>query len=274
MGQITHHELNSIPQILDQNSNRAIAEVLAATKIAQFNPRDIGRASENMRFITSRKSFAEMAEYSYPRGGTNIIGPSIRLAEELCKCYGNIQYGINEISKNDLETIYEVFCWDIENNVRVSRRFSQDHIRYKNDKKNKGKKIREVLTDSRDVYEIVANHAARRLRAVILEVLPAWYVEEAREACRQTLAKDKTPVKDKIQKIIEMFADCDVTEEMLVNKIGKPLNEMLAKDATNLKLIYNSISTGMANIYDHFPVEKNNEETDESIEGNLTKVKD
>lgn len=269
MGEITHHQLSNNMPVMDQFSNRAIAEVLAATKMAQLNPRDLGVATDKMKFIAGKKSFAEMAEYSFPRGDTNVIGPSIRLAEELCKCYGNVQYGITEISKTQEETVYEVYCWDIENNVRVARRFSQEHVRFKKDKQNKGKKIREVLTDTRDIYEIVANHAARRLRAVILEVLPAWYVEEAREACRDTLAKDKTPIKDKFAKIIEMFAEFSVTEQMLVEKIGKPLNEMVAKDASNLKLIYNSIHTGMANVSDHFTFEK--EKADQSIDGNLTK---
>ncbi len=268
MGEIVHRTLSSQPQILDQNSNRAIAEVLAATKLAEMKPRDLEFSIRNMEFATKRKSFAEMAEYSYPRGNTNVVGPSIRLAEELCKCFGNIQYGINELNRTSEETLYEVYCWDIENNLRVSRRFTQEHVRFK---KVKGQKVREVLDDSRDIYEIVANHAARRLRAVILEVLPSWYVEEARAACRKTLEGDKTPMSERINKVITLFAEIGVTEEMIEKKMNKEIKDLIVADILSLGKIYNSISTGMASTKDHFKIEIKEEKKDDSLSGNLTK---
>ena len=271
MNSITHHELAGAPQLLDQHSSRALAEVLAATKIAEFKPRDLNRAEGYIKHITSKRSFAEKAEYSYPRGGTNVIGPSIRLAEELCKCYGNIQYGINEINKTASETLYEVFCWDIENNIRVSRRFTQEHARFKKEKG--GKKVKELLTDSRDVYEIVANHAARRLRAVILEVLPGWLVDEAIEMCRKTLQGDKTPIADRIGKILTMFEEVGVTKEMIEQKLGKEIDKIIVTDVQNLGLIYNSISTGMANVGDHFKKEELEDKAPQKTEETLEKIK-
>ena len=49
MKSITHHELAGAPQLLDQHSSRALAEVLAATKIAEFKPRDLNRAENYFR---------------------------------------------------------------------------------------------------------------------------------------------------------------------------------------------------------------------------------
>lgn len=264
MSSITHHELAGAPQLLDQHSSRALAEVLAATKIAEFKPRDINRAENHLKIITSKLSFAEKAEYSYPRGGTNVIGPSIRLAEELCKCYGNIQYGINEVNKTQEETLYEVFCWDIENNIRVSRRFSQDHYRWKTDNKTK-KKTKTLLTDSRDVYELVANNAARRLRAVILEVLPGWFVDDAIEQCRRTVNKDKTPIETRIAKILDMFEGLGVTQVMIEEKLNKEIGKIVAQDIQNLGLIYNSIASGVAHISEHFKLENKEQKIEDQL---------
>jgi hypothetical protein len=43
---------------------------------------------------------AETAFYSYPRGGQTVSGASIRFAEELARCWGNIEYGIKELSRD------------------------------------------------------------------------------------------------------------------------------------------------------------------------------
>ena len=48
-----------------------------------------------------RKSFAEKAFFSYPRGGQTVTGVTIRFAEEMARCYGNLDYGIKEMSHEE-----------------------------------------------------------------------------------------------------------------------------------------------------------------------------
>ena len=73
---------------------------------------------------------AQSAVYSYARGGSSVTGPSIRLAEMLAQNWGNIQYGIRELSSENGESTVEAFAWDVETNTRQTKVFQVPHIRY------------------------------------------------------------------------------------------------------------------------------------------------
>ena len=65
-----------------------------------------------------------------PRGGQSVEGPSIRLAETLAQEWGNIQYGIRELSQSNGESTVEAFAWDIQTNTRQVKVFQVPHVRY------------------------------------------------------------------------------------------------------------------------------------------------
>src|SRR5690606_13682459 len=119
-----------------------------------------------------RPFLAQQAIYAYPRGPQTVTGPSIRLAEAMAQAWGNLDCGIREISQADGVSVAEAYAIDLETNIRISKTF---HVRHVRDTK-QGKKR---LTDSRDIYELVANQGARRLRACILGILPGDVVDAA-----------------------------------------------------------------------------------------------
>ena len=81
--------------------SRAIAEVQAAVVVAQQMPRDIDRAVREMRRSCGQRSLAEKAFYRFPRAGETISGETVQLAQELARCFGNMQYGIVELRRDD-----------------------------------------------------------------------------------------------------------------------------------------------------------------------------
>ena len=63
-------------------------------------------------------------------------------------------------------------------------------------------------TDPRDIYEMVANQGARRLRACILGIIPGDVVGASVEECQKTLTTgNDEPLIDRIRKGIKMFED-------------------------------------------------------------------
>ena len=68
-----------------------------------------------------------------------VKGPSIRAAETLAKYWGNIDFGIKELSQNLNTHTSEVmaYAWDLETNTRQTKTFTVNHIRVSNDKKTK-----------------------------------------------------------------------------------------------------------------------------------------
>ena len=258
--------ITSMPNVGQEvEKTRALQEVQAAIFMARQFPRDETRAYRRVIEASKRLSLAEKAIYCYPRGGQQIKGPSIRTAETIAKYWGNLSYGIKELSQNNSEHTSEMmaYCWDLESNVRVERIFKVPHIR---DTK-QGPKL---LTDARDIYEKTANDGARRLRAAILEVLPSDVVEDFMKACEKTIegSSDK-PIKDRVQDMLRLFEELGVTKEMIEQKIGTKTDNFIAKNIVDLGGIYNSIKNNFAPIEQYFDVPTAAEKQKEAAEAKL-----
>ena len=176
---------------------RAVAEVQAALMIARMNPRDPVKAMDRILNNCTRPTLANAATYAYSRGGTAINGPTIRLAEAIAQGWGNIQYGIREISQSGAVSTVAAYAWDVETNTRREVVFQVPHRRDKSTT---------IVTDARDIYEIVANKAARRLRSCILSVIPGDVVDAALAQCAVTQQANVDMTPEGIQKLIEGFA--------------------------------------------------------------------
>lgn len=229
------------------DQQRAIAEVHAAMVIARSNPRDPVAAVDRILNACTRPTLAEKALYSYSRGGTDITGPSIRLAEAAAQQWGNIQFGIREIEqRGDMSTV-QAFAWDVETNTRREVTFQVPLIRHT-------KKGAYRLEDPRDIYEMVANQGARRLRACILAVIPGDVIEAAVDQCEATLHAKADTGPDAIQKIIAAFSEFKVTREQIEARIQRRIDAIQPAQVVSLKKIYVSLRDGMSTPADWFDV--------------------
>lgn len=227
-------------------SDRAVAEAQGKLVIAKKFPRDEAKAFGKIMQACSRKSLAEIAMYAFPRGGETVKGPSIRLAEELARCWGNMSYGTRELSRKEGVSEMEAFAWDEETNVRSVQQFTVRHLRDK-----KGGAV--ALKDERDIYELTANQGSRRLRARILAIIPPDVIEEAISQCRKTLAGNTDePIGDRVRKMVAAFAKFGVTAEQITVKTGRPLDQTTPDDIVDLTAIYASLRDGMAKVSDWF----------------------
>ncbi|MBV5310798.1 hypothetical protein [Chromatium okenii] len=228
-------------------SSREIQEVQAAMVIAKKFPRDQFAAMDRIIQACTRQSLADGALYSYNKGGQEITGPSIRLAETLAQAWGNIQFGIREVEQRDGESTVEAFAWDLETNTRQTKVFQVPHLRHT-------KSGSKRLTDPRDIYELVANSGARRLRACILGVIPGDVTEAAVVQCEATLAAKADTSPEAVKKLIAAFADFGVTAEMLAKRIGNRLEAIRPAQMLQMKKIYASLRDEMSGISDWFEV--------------------
>jgi hypothetical protein len=229
---------------------RAVKEVEGAIISAKKFPRDIEQSYSNIIKTCRRKKIAENAMYSYPRGGKLVTGASIRLAEVLAQNYGNMQFGIRELSNKNGESEVEAYCWDLETNTRMSKNFRVKHVR---DTKF-GKKD---LKDERDVYEIVANMGARRVRACILSIIPADIVEDAIRECEKTVSNaNDEPIDDRRRKMVSAYDSLGVTKKMLEERLGHKIREVNSDEIVELTKIYKTIKDGVAKRSDYFQFQK------------------
>lgn len=221
---------------------RAIQEVQGAILMARQFPRDEELAKQKILRSCKNLKFAESAIYAYPRGGSMIMGPSIRAAETMAKYWGNLLHGSKTLAQNQNENTSDImtYCWDLENNVRAEKVFKSAHIR---ETKNGNK----VLTSNRDIYEKEANDSSRRIRACILSIIPQEIVEELLDACEETLVgkSDKT-LQERIDEMVKKFEEIGITKEMIVKRMGVQLDKLVAKNVVSLGYVYNSIKENFA----------------------------
>lgn len=225
--------------------SRSIAEVQAAVLMAKQFPRDHAQAINRIRMACQRPALAEVSTYTYNRGGADVSGPSVRLAEAIAQCWGNIQFGVRELSQANGESTVEAYAWDLETNTRQVKVFQVPHIRYT-------KSGSKRLTDPRDIYETVANNGARRLRACILGILPGDVVEEAVNECENTLKVTVELSPEKISKLVKAFEGFGVTKDMLQDRIQRPVDTITPALYVSLTRIGNSLKDGMSKTSDWF----------------------
>lgn len=236
-------DINSQTQ---QMVSRQTQEVQGAIFMAKQFPRDEYAAIGRIERMCERSSLAEQATYSYPRGGKQVTGPSIRLAEAIAQAWGNIDCGVIELENKNGASELMAYAWDLETNTRVTKMFKVKHVR-------DTKKGSSALTDSRDIYEATANFGARRLRACILSVIPGDVVERAVEVCKETVTnKDKTPIADRIKKLEKAFKELKITKEQLEEYAQRNLNEFGKEEIFTLQGVYKAIRDGQAKADDYF----------------------
>lgn len=242
-------------------ASRAIAEAQGKLVIAKRFPRDEVQAYAKAMEACQRPTMAAKAFYSFPRGGQTVEGPTIRFAEELARCWGNIDYGIKELSQDDGKSEMQAYAWDLETNAQSVQNFTNPHAR------EQGKKM-VTLTSQRDIYENNANMATRRLRSRILAILPSWFVEDCIEECKRTLAgRNDTPLVDRVKKMVVQFAKMGVTQEQIERRLQRKVDTMNSDDFVEYIGIYNAIKQGDSKIADWFEAEKTANDLTDALRG-------
>ena len=243
------------------SQSREAQEVQAAVFMAKRFPRNENAALARINQSCQRIGLASKAVYTYPRGNKNVTGPSIRLAEAIAQAWGNIQCGVVELEQRPGESTCMSYCWDIETNTRDCRVFTVPHIR-------QTKNGTQVLTDPRDIYELVANQGARRKRACILAVIPKDVVDHAVNACQKTLASgNKEPLIDRLRNMAQLFQkNFSVPLEGIEKYIGYKLDAFTELDGITLSGIYTALKEGAAKREDYFDLPKHETEPEPTSE--------
>jgi hypothetical protein len=240
----------SLGQMTAVEQARAVAEVQAAVVVAQQVPRDMGRAVADMRDACGRRGLAERAFYSVPRkGGKPVTGPSVHLARELARIFGNVQYGVHELRRDDEagESEVQAFAWDVQTNVRSTRTFVVPHARMKAG-------AREKLVDLGDIYLNNQNVGARAVRECINTILPAWFTDEAEERCHTTLNEGEgKPLEERIDEMVSAFAGIEVKVEQLEHRLGRKRGSWTPGDVAQMGIVYRSIQRRETTREEEFP---------------------
>lgn len=226
----------------------AMVRELARMQMAISRPRNVLQSRDRIMQACMRESLAAKATYKYAKGGQDITGPSIRLAEVIVQNWGNMTIEREETERGNGYSMWRVSALDLETNAEAKMEFRVSHLI---DTK-KGKKI---VDDERSIYELGSNMASRRLRACILEIIPGDIVEDAVEQCEKTLSAnvgDDATFKKKVAGLLKGFKNLGISKEMVEARIQRHVEAMDRAQYLNLVQIGNSIKDGMSKAEDWF----------------------
>lgn len=229
-------------------STHELAEMQAQIFLAKQFPRDQRQSTENILTACQRPGLANVAVYSYARGGTNISGPSIRLAEEIARNWGNLECGWNELEREFDKSKVRAFAWDKETNVLKTLVFYVPHYRTT-------RLERKRITDERDLYELLANQAARRMRNCILALIPGDVIDAAVDQCQRTMVTHVDISPESIKKLVDAFSAFGVTKAQIEKRIQRRIDAITPAQFVKMREIYTSLNDAMSDPADWFEPE-------------------
>lgn len=231
----------------------ATARIQACVMMAKRFPRDEDNAYGLMIKACGRPTFQEKCRYVFPRGRKqlpsgewvdNLVeGPSVHLAREFARVWGNVQYGFHVVFDDGERMQLRGYAWDTQTLAYSEQDAAFRKLIFRKGKR--GEPGKWIVPDEREMRELVNKHGAIAERNCLLKLLPPDMVEDV---LRKAAANQEAGITNELDKqkkeIVSAFAEWGVPAADLVHVIGHPWNEVNARDVVQLRGIYASIRDG------------------------------
>lgn len=230
------------PQELQTSAagTRAQAEIQAAFAIAKRFPRNEEAAYAKLMKSAERPTFAEDCAYSFPRGGNTVTGPSVVMAREAARIWGNIRWGLIILRDDGDTRLIRGWAIDLESNAYNEA----DDDFSKLIQRKQGRETLWVTPDERDLRELTNRRGAILVRNCILQIIPKDFIDDAIERADRTLENKVKDDPAAWKKIVAAFGDINVHVEQLAAYLGHPVKDCSPAELTQLRQIYKSIFDG------------------------------
>jgi hypothetical protein len=252
-----------------QSQARELAEMQTKFLMAERFPRDERRAMDAIINAFSRPTLAEIANYEYAKGGSSVSGLSIHSMQAIAQQWGNMEFGWSEVSRGTGEdgvpySEVRAFAWDLQSRTCRPLQFIVRHWR---DTRGGGYKLK----DEREVYELCANMAQRRVRACLMAVIPKDVQDAAEQQAALTLKVKADTSPEAMAKMLDAFAPHGVTKDHIEKRIQRRLDAISPAQVVSLKRIYASLRDEMSTAAEWFDMGETPTPTDPN--GSIEKVR-
>lgn len=211
---------------------------------AKRYPREIATVmNKAMSMATRTKDTAASCIYAIPRAGKTIEGPSVRLAEIVASCWGNLRLESRTLGADDKHVEGQAMCWDLESNVAVR------------------KEVKRKITDRNgrryndDMIATTGLAAASiACREAVYKVVPKVYVEEIYERCKEVARGDISTLSQDRTNAFEYFHRFGITDDRILAVLGKSSFENVTlDDVSKLRAIKNAVKAQEVRPDEAFP---------------------
>lgn len=233
-------------QILEPSAiQQAIeGEISQQVTTAKRFPRNVQKFKQTaMALAAEDEETAASCFYSLPRGGKTIEGPSARLAEIVCTCWGNIrsQSRIKEVTSKHV--VAEGACWDMETNNHKTAEYTRSILNKHGE------------TFSADMVAVACNAACSIAeRNAVFKVVPRSYVNSIYEECKKVAVGTQRTLKQRRGAAMEWFAKAGVEEPQVLIKLDcKTVEDIDLNDLVRLQGMRTAIQDDTTPIDTLFP---------------------
>lgn len=176
-------------------------------------------------------------------GGQDYIeGPSIKLANDIARVFGNCAVEVREIDVGDAWTFYARFT-DIETGFSMERAFRQR-------KSQTSMKTRDYERQQDIAYQIGQSKAIRNVIVNSLQIYADFAFREARESLVAKIGKDLPNWR---QRTLDGLDRIPVDLARVERVVGRAAKDWLAPDIAAVIAMMKSIADGMASVDETFP---------------------
>jgi hypothetical protein len=176
-------------------------------------------------------------------GRTDYIeGPSIKLANDVARIFGNNVNEVREIDNGDSWTFYARFT-DIETGFSMERAYRQR-------KSQTSIKTKDAERQLDQTYQIGQSKAIRNCIVNSLQIYADYAFEHARNSLVDKIGKDLDGYR---KRVVEGVARIPVALNRVERVIGRAAKDWLAPDIAQAIAMMKSIADGMASVDDMFP---------------------
>lgn len=233
----------------DALSSISRAEIDMQIATAKRYPRNLMRVKNQMMSIaTMDQETAEACFYSLPRGGKNIEGPSVRMAEIALSAYGNVKAGTRILSVdtgNNPHAVVQAVVLDLENNVGYS---VEKRRRIVGKKKNGG------TPDEDDINLAVNAGSAIAFRDAVFKIVPGALVKSVFDAAKKVAVGDLKSLTATRAKIIERLQKYGATPDRILAKLGlQKIEEITLEHVEILIGLGTALKDGHTSLEEAFP---------------------
>jgi len=218
-------------------------EVDIAISTSKQYPRDLQKAKDEiLACATTSRETAESCFYALPRGNKTIEGPSVRLAEIINYCYGNINSATRIVSNDGKKITSQAVAHDLERNNRVLTEVSRNIV----DKKGQ--------TYSQDM-QIVTGNAAGSIawRNAIFRLIPNAVWIDIQDKIKKFIAGDGKEMLKRRDALLKKFDNLGVTTDDILKKLKLASIESIDTEVM-IKLygVLTAISEGTSSVEEVF----------------------
>lgn len=219
MEEIQITELQDLSVIYNQD--KAVIDTQIAT--AKAYPRSMKKAVDNSIFIvTLDYETAATCNYSLPRAGKAITGPTVHLAKILAQNWGNLRVEAKVVDIGAKQITSQAIAFDLENNLAIKVEVKRS-IMTKTGRMND------------DMITVTGNAAnAIAMRNAILNVIPKGVVDKVYNEAKMKITgdlSDETKLMAKRKKVVDGFINTyNLTEKEVLNAVGKQAIEHIGQE--------------------------------------------